>query len=56
VTHDRAEAVQRYRDHLDENPELLARARHELTGKDLACWCALDEPCHAEILLSIVNS
>ena len=22
----------------------------ELRGKDLACWCPLDQPCHAEVL------
>ena len=24
---------------------------HELQGKDLACWCPLNGPCHAEVLL-----
>jgi len=24
---------------------------HELVGKDLACWCPLDAPCHADVLL-----
>ena len=23
----------------------------ELRGKNLACWCPLDRPCHADILL-----
>lgn len=27
----------------------------ELRGKDLACWCALDEPCHADVLLRLAN-
>jgi hypothetical protein len=27
----------------------------ELGGKDLACWCALDAPCHADVLLEIAN-
>ena len=27
----------------------------ELRGKDLACWCPLDKPCHADILLKIAN-
>lgn len=27
----------------------------ELRGKNLACWCALDQPCHADILLEIAN-
>lgn len=26
-----------------------------LKGKDLACWCPLDEPCHADVLLEIAN-
>jgi hypothetical protein len=28
----------------------------ELRGRDLACWCPLDEPCHADVLLEIVNA
>jgi len=27
----------------------------ELHGKDLACWCPLDTPCHADVLLEIIN-
>lgn len=27
-----------------------------LKGKNLACWCPLDKPCHADILLQIANS
>ena len=27
----------------------------ELWGKDLMCWCALDEKCHADILLRLAN-
>lgn len=27
-----------------------------LRGKDLVCWCALDQPCHADVLLEIANS
>lgn len=26
-----------------------------LAGKNLACWCALDEPCHADVLLELAN-
>src|SRR5690349_95730 len=25
--------------------------RRELRGKDLACWCAIEKPCHADVLL-----
>ncbi len=35
--------------------ELAAEARSELRGKDLACWCPLDAPCHADVLLEIAN-
>lgn len=27
----------------------------ELRGKNLACWCALDKPCHADTLLRLAN-
>jgi hypothetical protein len=30
-------------------------ARRELGGRTLACWCALDQPCHAEVLLRLAN-
>lgn len=26
-----------------------------LRGKDLACWCPLDQPCHADVLLRLAN-
>ena len=26
-----------------------------LRGKNLACWCSLDKPCHADILLRLAN-
>jgi hypothetical protein len=27
-----------------------------LRGKNLACWCALDKPCHADVLLELANA
>ena len=27
----------------------------ELRGKNLACFCPLDQPCHADVLLEIAN-
>jgi len=26
-----------------------------LSGKNLACWCPLDQPCHADVLLNLAN-
>lgn len=33
----------------------LQAIRSELRGRDLACWCPLDEPCHADVLLMLAN-
>jgi hypothetical protein len=54
---DRAEAVRRYRELIasDRDPNLVARARRDLAGRDLACWCPLDQPCHADVLLQLAN-
>jgi hypothetical protein len=27
-----------------------------LRGKNLACWCRLDQPCHADVLLKLANA
>lgn len=37
------------------HPEVIAAARRELAGRDLACWCPLDMPCHGDVLLEIAN-
>lgn len=29
---------------------------HQLRGKNLACWCAFGEPCHADVLLELANA
>jgi hypothetical protein len=26
-----------------------------LRGLNLACWCKIDEPCHADVLLELAN-
>ena len=28
----------------------------ELRGKNLACWCKLGSPCHADVLLELANA
>lgn len=33
----------------------LAEIRETLGGHDLVCWCSLDQPCHADILLVLAN-
>ena len=45
----------KYRKHLElcllGDPDFLS----PLKGKDLACWCRLDSPCHADILLEFLE-
>lgn len=36
---------------LDQRRDRILTDLDELRGKSLACWCGLDEPCHAEVLL-----
>uniref|UniRef100_UPI003F65B855 DUF4326 domain-containing protein n=1 Tax=Rhodococcus opacus TaxID=37919 RepID=UPI003F65B855 len=38
------------------NPVTVGEIERELHGKDLACWCPLDQPCHADVLLEIANA
>jgi len=36
--------------------EKVKRALPDLRGKDLVCWCPLDKPCHADVLLQLANA
>ncbi len=47
-----ADAVQMFRDFIFPFDADLS----ELRGKDLACWCAPDQPCHADVLLEWANA
>lgn len=31
-------------------------AREQLRGRSLACWCPLDGPCHADVLIELANA
>lgn len=53
-------AVAKYRHWLDggivgPEPPTRAEIKQHLRGKDLACYCPLDAPCHADVLLEIAN-
>ena len=51
---DRKEVIRKYEQYLAEKPALIARAKRELKGHDLMCWCH-PHPCHADVLLRIAN-
>jgi hypothetical protein len=48
-------AVQAYRAWWGERPVSVDEIREQLAGRDLACWCPLDQPCHADVLLEVAN-
>ena len=54
VEHDQADAVRAYARDLAGAPGRVGRARVELAGRDLACWCR-SGPCHADVLLQAAN-
>lgn len=46
-----ADAIERFRaDIAHRAPDLTP-----IRGRDLACWCPLDQPCHADVLLELAN-
>ena len=54
-TYGRKVAVEKYGQRLK---QLIAEGEidlSELRGKNLACWCGLNEACHADVLLELAN-
>lgn len=62
IAPDQEGAVGHFRQMLSD-PELRAAAGYPsddeikagLRGKNLACWCKLGTPCHADVLLEVAN-
>lgn len=54
-------AVQLFRDLMRESPDYRRAARTALAGRNLACWCPIEDadggrvPCHGDVLLQIAN-
>ncbi len=50
-------AVEAYRAWVEQEASeaWAGHARQALRGRNLACWCGPDEPCHADILLTMAN-
>lgn len=59
---DQAGAVRLYRHAvlfpMSDDPKVPSpeEIRDGLAGRDLACWCALSAPCHADVLIEIANA
>ena len=52
-----ADCVKKYRDKIAGNLWSFPTKKdiQLLRGLNLACWCGLDQPCHADVLLEIAN-
>jgi hypothetical protein len=55
VVRNNRHAVALFRQHLIMFPNLRARIKRELRGKNLACWCEPGAPCHADVLMKVAN-
>jgi hypothetical protein len=54
LAHTPAEAIALFERWLIADATSLTRIRW-LRGQHLACWCPLDAPCHADVLLRLAN-
>lgn len=55
VVVDNAHAVRLYKRFTAREVRIRIEAFQELRGKNLACWCSPDQPCHADVLLELAN-
>jgi hypothetical protein len=55
---DRLQCVEKFREALTEGRLgfTVMDVRRELAGRDLACWCPEDGPCHANVLIEYASS
>lgn len=54
----RARAVELYQQRVIDTwrPDRRQQVRAALRGRDLACWCPLDHPCHGDALIAFANT
>jgi uncharacterized protein DUF4326 len=48
-------AVKLFRRYATDPANRLSADVYKLRGKNLACFCKLDQPCHADVLLELAN-
>lgn len=49
-------AVRHFRESIGPGSTFERDVIRELRGRDLACYCRLDQPCHADVLLAVANA
>jgi hypothetical protein len=56
IARDAAHAARLFFAALVLDPKGTAEVRAKLAGRNCACWCGLDEPCHVDILIAVANA
>ncbi len=51
---ERDQCLAKYEEWLNTRPDLVAKIKAELKGKDLVCFCA-PKKCHGDVLVRIAN-
>lgn len=51
---DRNEVIAKYKKWILSQPALIRKAKEELRGKILGCWCS-PQACHGDVLAEIAN-
>ena len=54
IAQNRTQVIAKHREWFLSQPELIERAKKELRGKRLGCWCS-PKACHGDILAEIAN-
>jgi hypothetical protein len=55
VDGNREEVIAKYREWLKKKLEEDPKFLDPLKGKDLPCWCPLNKPCHADVILEFLK-
>ena len=55
VVRDAAMAARLHREWLEHWLKVYPGLLESLRGKDIACWCGLDKPCHVDTILELSN-
>ena len=50
------QAVEAFRTHVENSPGLREMIVRMARGKNVACWCDLDDACHGDVILQIANA
>ena len=51
----RAEVIAKFREWFLSQPQMVERAKRELRGKVLGCWCS-PQTCHGDVLSEMANA